>query len=135
MKQYFEVKIKTSKFDENGEEKAKSVNILVDAMSFTEAEAKVTKEDGTSHFFEIQSIKKSKVVELYDSCKGDNWFKVKAKFELIDDNDKKSKTSELYLIKTDTINGANDAFVEFMKNTVADYEICSISESNIESVY
>ena len=66
MANYFEVKITFDKTLENGKEKKVSECYIVNAMSFTDAEAKIT-EHMSAYFsaqFEVKSIRKYKVAEI-----------------------------------------------------------------------
>ena len=68
MNNWFECKVKYVKVDEvSGKEKKVSEPYLVDAMSFTEAEARIHKEleQMISGEFNVTNISKSNVSELY----------------------------------------------------------------------
>ena len=66
MGQYFNVKVQFTDIDDKGKAKRQNINYLVDAMSVTEAEARVVKyltdEDETD--FEVKAASESKIAEV-----------------------------------------------------------------------
>ena len=100
----FETKIKYEKMMEDGTNKIVSEFYLVDALSFTEAEARTVDEMRTltSGEFEIAAIKKVNYAEIIKS-EGNNegtWFKCKLAFITIDEKSGKEKKSNVsYLVE------------------------------------
>ena len=77
--EWFEAKIKYEKEQENGLMKKVSENYLVDALTFSEAEARIIEElrPYMRGEFEVADLKKVRYVELLDSEneEDDLWFK------------------------------------------------------------
>ena len=66
MSQFFNVKVQFTDVDEKGKAKKQNINYLVDAMSVTEAEARMTQfllEEGETNF-EIKSASESKIAAV-----------------------------------------------------------------------
>lgn len=138
MKKYFLVKVKIEKTLEEGRVAKMSEQYLVDALSFTEAEARITEEmkPFLNGEFEVKNINPQKYSELIKSNSGDKWFK--AKINLISLDEEKGvekKTPILMLVQASEINDARENVVTRMKGTMADYEIESISETKIIEVF
>ena len=81
MNNYFEVTVKFEKTSEEGKIKKVTKRYLVDALTFTEAEARIIKEmkPFISGEFEVANINPQKYSELFWNESGDKWFKTKVK--------------------------------------------------------
>jgi hypothetical protein len=66
MAQFFQVKVQFTDIDDKGKAKKQNIAYLVDAMSVTEAEARVTKYllDNDESDFEVKAALESKIVEV-----------------------------------------------------------------------
>ncbi len=138
MSTWFECKVKYQKIDQNGKEKMVSENYLVDALSFTEAEARITKEMEAyiSGEFSVVNLKIANFSELLPSEDGDRWFKCKVLIVLIDEaKGKEKKISTQMLVDALTIKDAYEKIEIYMESSVSDYEISSITLSNIMDVF
>lgn len=138
MAKWFETKVRFDKTMENGTVKKVTEHYLVDALSFTEAEAR-TNEEVTpfmSGDFDVSAVKKSNISEIFRDETGDRWYKVKVAFITIDEKTAVEKRKASYiLVQASSFKGAYDSFIEGMKGTMADYEIAGIAETAIMDVY
>jgi Fe-S cluster assembly iron-binding protein IscA len=66
MAQFFQVKVQFTDIDDKGKAKKQNIAYLVDAMSVTEAEARVIKylTDNDESNFEVKAASESKIVEV-----------------------------------------------------------------------
>lgn len=66
MSQFFNVKVQFRTEDENGKVKKQNVNYLVDAMSVTEAEVRITQylTERNEEGFEVKAASESKIAEV-----------------------------------------------------------------------
>ena len=138
MANYFECKISYEKTLENGKEKKVAEPYLVDALSFTEAEARIIEEvkPFISGEFEVKSIRKYKVAEIVVDESGDRFFKCKLNFITLDEksgNEKKKATN--ILVQATTLDEAKVTLVNHMKSTMCDYSIEKIEETKIMDVF
>jgi hypothetical protein len=123
---------------ENGAIKKVSEPYLVDALSFTEAEARIIEEQTPyiSGEFSVNAVKRTKISEIFYDETGDKYYLVKVAFITIDEKTAaEKKTSTLILVQAADFKTALDNFVEGMKGTMADYEIQSITETALMDVY
>ncbi len=137
---WYECKVEGEKIGENGPQKSKPESYLVDAMTFTDAEARIIKE--VSPFFNgmvtVKNITPSKINELFtnEDDSADKWYKVKCNFVTLDEkNQQEKRTANYMLVQAANFRGALDRFVEGMKGTMADYEIAAIQETNLLDVF
>ncbi len=138
MANWFECKIRYDKLQENGAAKKVNEPYLVDALSFTEAEARITEEQRPfiSGEFSVSAVKRTKIAEIFWNEGGDRWFMVKVGFITIDVKTAAEKRStSLILVQASDFRSAFENFTEGMKGTMADYEIVSISETPLMDVY
>lgn len=138
MANWFECKVRYDKLQENGAAKKVTEPYLVDAMSFTEAEARITEEQTPfiSGEFSVSAVKRTKISEIFFDENGDKWYLVKVGFITIDEKTAVEKRSySLILVQATSFKNAYDNFIEGMKGTMADYEIVQINETMIMDVY
>ena len=138
MANWFECKIRYDKTQENGSIKKVTEPFLVDALSFTEAEARIIEEQTpfVSGELNVSSVKRTKISEIFWDASADRWYLVKVAFITIDEKTavEKKAISQILVAATD-FKGALNSFMEGMKGTMADFEIQSITETPIMDVY
>lgn len=135
---WFECKVRYEKMMENGTVKKVNEPYLVDALTFTEAEARIIEmiTPFISGEFSISAVKKTKISEIFFNDLGDKYYMVKVNFITIDEKSGiEKKTSSFILVQASEFADALDKFNEGMKGTMADYEIASIAETPLMDVY
>lgn len=138
MHNYFETTVKFEKTAEDGKILKTVEKYLVDALSFTEAESRITKEmePFISGEFLVSAIRKSKINELFENPNADKWFKAKVNFITLDEERGiEKKTANYMLIQANDIKEARENLENGMKGTLADYEIESLTETKILDVF
>ncbi len=135
---WFECKVRYDKMQENGTVKKVNEPYLVDALTFTEAEARIIDEmkPFISGEYSISSEKKTKISEIFFNEGGDRYYLVKVNFITLDETsgvEKKSTTQ--ILVQASDFESAVANFNEGMKGTMADFEIASVSETMIMDVF
>lgn len=138
MAQWIKTSVRFDKTMENGAIKRVTEPYLVDALSFTEAEARIIEEvtPFISGEFDVSAVKKAKVSEIFWDESGDRWYQVKAAFITINEKtgaEKRSKT--VFLVQASDFKSAYDNFMQGMKGTMADFEIIGITETAIMDVF
>lgn len=140
MNNWFECKVKTEKTLENGTQKKVTEPYLVDALNFTEAEARIIREISPycNGELEVVDIKRVKYSEMFtnEAESADKWYKVKAMFITLDEKSQTEKKSATFiLVQASDFQNAVDTFVNGMKGGMSDYEIHTIQETNILDVF
>ena len=140
MSNYFEVKFKSEKTTEEGINKMVSENYVVNAMSFTECEARIIKEmePFINGEYEVVSIKRTKYESIIKSTNesDDKWFKCKLNIVTVDEKTEKEKKYPLYyLVQSRNIEYARKYIMDFIQKTMMDCELVKLEETNIMDVY
>ncbi len=138
MSLWFECKVRYEKIAENGMVKKVNEPYLVDALTFTEAEARIMEEmkPFISGEYSISSEKKTKISEIFFNEGGDRWYMVKVNFITLDEKSgAEKKTTSQILVQAADFDGAVANFKDGMKGTMADYEIGSVAETPIMDVF
>lgn len=135
---WFECKVRYDKMAENGTVKKVNEPYLVDALTFTEAEARIMDEMKAfiSGEYSISSEKKTKISEIFFNETGDRYYLVKVNFIILDEKTGvEKKTTNQILVQASDFDEAVANFKDGMKGTMADYEIASVSETLIMDVF
>lgn len=135
---WIETKIRYNKVMEDGALKSVSETNIVNALSFTEAEARIIEEitPYISGDFTVSAVKKTNISEIFYDEKGDRWYKVKVLFITLDEKSGVEKqTANYMLVQASDFHNALENFMDGMKSTMADFKIASISETNIMDVF
>ena len=135
---WFICKVKYEKMLENGLQKKVTEAYLVDALSFTEAEARIIEEiqPYITGDFTVADIKRAKISELFFNEAGDRFFRIKVYFITLDEKSgAEKKTAATMLAQACTLKEAIAVLEEGMKNTMADYSIASVSETMLMDVF
>lgn len=140
MAQLFISTVRYNKTMQNGLIKTVNEQYLIDALSFTEAEARTIEEltPFLSGEFTIPQIVIPRINELFltTDSDADRYYKVKVSFITIDEKSLiEKKTNSIILVQASDFKNAYDRFIEGMKGTMADYEIVSIVETQILDYY
>ena len=138
MATWFECKVKYDKLAENGQQKTVTEPYLVDALSVTEAEARIIEEitPFISGDFKVTAVKRTNTAEIFWDESGDRWYRVKVNFITIDEKTAvEKKTANYIMVQAADFKKAFDNFMAGMKGTMSDFEVASITETAIMDVY
>ncbi|MEI8086156.1 MAG: DUF4494 domain-containing protein [Paludibacter sp.] len=138
MLNWFECKIKYEKTAEEGKIVKVNETYLVDALSFTEAEARINEKmkPFISGEFIVSNIRRARINELFANENGDKWYKSKVYFISLDEEKGiEKRTACTMMVQASDVKEAWDGLQEGMKGTMSDYEIASIVETMILDVY
>ncbi len=135
---WFECKVSYEKVMENGAAKKVSEPYLVDALSFTEAEARIIEEmkPFISGEFTISDIKRARIAELFFNENGDRYYRIKVFYITLDEKSgAEKKTAVQMLAQASDIKEAIAVLEEGMKGTMSDYTIASVTETMLMDVF
>ena len=138
MHSWFECKVSFEKIMENGMQKKVTEPYLVDALSFTEAEARIIEEirPFISGEFTVTDIKRARLSELFFNENGDRFYKIKVYFITLDEKSGAEKrTAATMLAQACTLKEAIAVLEEGMKGTMADYVLAGVNETAIMDVF
>lgn len=137
---WFECAVTYDKTHEDGLTKKTTEKIVLDALSFSEAESCAIEEmtpyvSGTLEVTAIQ-IASYKEVFFSEDFKDDKWYKVKVAFITIDEKTEKEKHQKFtYLVQASSSENALANTKECFKGSMSDYEIVDVNETKILDVY
>ena len=141
MNTWFTCKISYEKMMENGMIKKVTEPYLVDALSFTEAEARIIEEmtPYISGEFTVSAVNRAKLSEIFfaeDDINASYWYKVKLAFVVLDEKtESEKKTYTNVLVQASDLRDAVKRLDEGMRGSMADYLIVSVAETPIMDVY
>lgn len=138
MAQWIETKLRYDKVMENGAKKKVNEHYLVNALSFAEADARITEEmrPYISGDFTVYAVKKAKIADVFGSDTASRWWKVRVAFITINERigTEKRDLTDLLVAGAD-LEDALFSFKQGMKGTLADYEVTAITETAILAVF
>ena len=128
-------------FDRQGEDgliRKVTEQFLVDALSFTDAEARIVKEVQPFVTGEllVADIKRARISEMFYDEDGDKWYRCKINYLSVDEmKGVEKRISQTIMVQATCFKGAVDTLFERMNDTLGDYEVVSISETQILDVF
>lgn len=136
MRNLLETKVSYEKTLENGTQKRVTETYVIDALSFTECEATMTNYiKAFNAEFEIISMKKAGINELFLDEAGDIWYNCKVYFITLDEKSGNEKrTGATMLVQASNIGQAKQTLENGMKGTLSDYTIGAIKETSVVDV-
>lgn len=138
MSKWFECKVRYDKIQENGTNKKVTEPYLVDALSFTEAEARIIEEvtPYISGEFEVAGIKRVNYSEVIPAEDADRWYECKVEFVTLDERTaSEKKTASRLLLAANDLHDAMSRFDSTMKGTMADFNALCIKETPLMDVF
>ena len=134
---YFEVKVKMQKTQEDGTQKKVTEQYVVEAVTFGEAERRITEclKPYIEGEFDVTDIKIAGYVQIVSGDENaDKYFKAKVSFLTLDETTgKEKKTSELYLVQSETLESTESDVSHYLNDS--NTTISSISETSILDVF
>lgn len=138
---WFECKIRYEKVMEDGIQKRVTEQYTVDALSYAEAENRITEEMSSyiSGEFEVADIKKAAYKEIFfddGDINSDRFYRAKLQFITLDEKTEKEKRSNVtYLVHAGSFDGACKNIKKMMEPSMIDYVIVSVSETALMDVF
>lgn len=135
---FFEVKVKYDKQLETGAVKTVTETYALDALSFTEAEAKIT--DKMRPFIQGSfEVTAEKIAPYTNYLRGDSdlYYQVKYTFMQFNETNgtETKKHLETILINAEDFDEAKAKAVEYQRNTTVDWQIDTLKETSIVDVF
>lgn len=138
MNSWFTVKVKYTKQLENGTFKRVSEPYLLAAMTFTDAEARIYEELGSSirGEFQVTGIARTDLHDIFQYDDAEQWFKCKVTYDRIDEDGEKAKTiSQNFLVSAAHVKEAYERIEESLATLMIDFNVVSITASPIVEIF
>ena len=137
---FYEVKIQYQKTLEDGREKKVTEQYVVEALSFAEAEKRITEEMSAyiNDSFDVVAEKIAPYNEIFlsDRTDDDKWFISKVAFITIDERTAKEKKQTFrYLVQAETSEKAMDYTKEMFSHGMSDYSIDAVQDTATLEVF
>lgn len=129
---FYELSIKTTVQDKNGNDKEVKEKYITDCLLFAEAECKGMEHSGNA---DVTDIKRSNVTEIINS-KGEEetFYKAKVVSIFIDENGNEKETSYYLLVAAKDVKQATDRTLDHLKQGMDDLRLDGISKTKILEV-
>ncbi|MBD8487221.1 DUF4494 domain-containing protein [Echinicola sp. CAU 1574] len=138
MRTWFLCKVKYAKENEQGLLKNVSEQYLIDAVSFTEAEARIYDMLGSviRGDFQVTNISKSNIVDVFFYDDIDVWHKCKITYVVADaDSGKEKKVTQYMLVTAHDVKEAYERIHESLSNMLVTFRVPDINESPIVEIF
>ncbi|MEN9969166.1 MAG: hypothetical protein RIR94_1362 [Bacteroidota bacterium] len=138
MNSWFTVKVKYTKQLENGTFKRVSEPYLLAAMTFTDAEARIYEELGSSirGEFQVTGITRTDLHDIFQYDDAEQWFKCKVTYDRIDEDGEKAKTiSQNFLVSAANVKESYERMEESLATLMIDFNVVSITASPIVEIF
>ena len=138
MQNWFETKLRYIKVDESGRERKVTESFLVDAVSFTDAEARITEQ--AKQFvrgeFQVKDIKESNVTEIISEQDGEWWYKAKISLITIDEQaGREKKVNNYFLVAANDLKDALNQLEAGLSYFLVPYTTTAIALTQICDVF
>lgn len=130
--------VKYAKENEQGLLKNVSEKYLIDAVSFTEAEARIYDLLGSviRGDFQVKGIQKTNINDVFLYEDTDIWHQGKITYTVADaDSGKEKKVTQYMLVSAHNVKEAYERIQESLSNMLVSYQIPEIKETNIVEVF
>ncbi len=137
MPEWFQTKVKFLKQMDNGLIKRVSETYLVDAMSFTEAEARILMEvQDDQREVTMMSMSKSNIKEVVFYGDTELWHKAKVTYLVADEETEKEKKVTTYLlVNSENVMEAYERTQEHLKEMLVPFRVPKIEETAFVEVF
>ena len=139
MSTWFSVRVVYDTENEKGMLVKQKQVYLIDALSFTEAEARVIGEvtPYAKSGLRVTAMKIEDIAEIFnDDIQDGKWYRVKVMYITIDEKTgKQKKESHSYMVIGHSTEDASQRLHVRMKGTMVDYEIHTVSETQFMDVF
>lgn len=138
MNSWFTVKVKYTKQLDNGSFKRVSESYLLAAMTFTDAEARIFEELGSSirGEFQVSGITRTDLHDIFQYDDSEKWFKCKVTYDRLDEEGEKAKTvSQYFLVSAAHVKEAYERIEESLATLMIDFNVVSIVASPIVEIF
>jgi hypothetical protein len=138
MRTWFQCTVKYAKETEEGLLKSISEKYLVDAVSFTEAEAVIYDRLGEQirGDFQVTHMAKSPIVDVFHYEDSDYWFKAKIQYLIADgETGREKKVTQFMLVTASDVPQAHERIQESLSNMLVSFQVPDVVASPIVEVF
>ncbi len=135
---WYQVSVKYTKEFQDGTLKRVTEPYIVNAISFTDAEALIYQEVGEfiRGEFIVEAIAKQEIADIFKYDDSDVWNKVKISYMMEDENSgKEKKTNQVFLVSAPTVKEADARIIESLAGGfLHNYEVSKVEKTKIVDI-
>ena len=138
MNNWMMCKVKYTKQLDNGALKRVSEPYLFAAISFTDTEARIYEELGSviRGEFNVVSIARQEIHDIFGYDDSSTWYKAKVKFDSVDaDTEKSKKVTQNFLVTASSVKEASERIKESLNGMLVDFEITMVAVTDIVDIF
>jgi hypothetical protein len=138
MKTWYQCTVKYTKENDQGHTKIVTEKYVCDALSFTEAEAKIYDEIGQRVMgeFQVTAITKTQITEIFEYDDADQFYQAKVCYSAVDiDSGKEKKITNVMLVTAHSVDEAHNRVKESLNNMLVTFTVPEVKESPILEVF
>lgn len=136
---WYLTKVKYNKTNDEGLLKLVTEQYLLDADSFTEAEARIyeqLEQRTLGGYFEVDAMSKTSYTDVFFYNDSSIWHKCKIQYYIADENSgKEKKVTQYMLVEAQTVKEAYDRIKESLSNMTIDFTVPDVVETKIIEVF
>jgi hypothetical protein len=133
---WFECKVSFDKTMDNGMQKSVKELYLVDAFTFTDAEAMIVEQLSSrgEGNLTVSDIRRAKIAEMFIKGEGDRFYRGKIVYITLDEKSGKERRSTLFsIVRAFDIEGAMKILIDAYKDH--SFEVVSVAETAIMDIF
>lgn len=137
MATWFQCKIRYQKEQENGSLKTINETYLVDAVSFTDAEARIYQElSSIVKEFSLVNVSRMRLTDVFHYDDAEVWYKCKVVYVSIDEKSgKEKKINNMMLVSAANVKQAYERIEESLKTMLAPFDITDVNTTTILEIF
>lgn len=137
MNNWFKVKVKYTKQQENGSFKRVTEPYILAAMTFTDAEARIYEElgDVIRGEFTVVSIERFDIHDIFGYEDRDVWYQSKIKFKSSIDEEKAKSITQTFILTAGSVKEATERTIESLASMMVDFEVTGVIVTPIIDVF
>lgn len=137
MSKYYQITLGFNKENEMGEMKKINENYLVDALNYTEAEAKAYRigEETVRGEFHVVEIKKTKIIDVFLQDNEAPFFKAKIEYYVTDNQGREKPVKQEFLVSASNFGDAFESLKSNLVKFLVPYKVVGFNEVNLVEVF
>ncbi len=137
MNNWFTVKVKYTRQEDNGSFKRVTEPYLLSAISFSEAETRIYEEIGSliRGEFQVTAISRTEIHDIFRYDDSDVWYTCKIKFESAMEDEKSKKVTQTILVSAFSVKNATERLKESLAGMLVDFDITGVNVSPLVDIF
>jgi len=137
MPSWYQGKIRYQQQDQTGKTKTINETYLIDAVTYTDAEARLYKEvAANTPDFTVTNISRMKLADLFHFDEGgETWYKCKVVYVTEDEKGREKRIVNMMLVNAENVKQAYDRIAESLKTMLIPFDTTDINATKILDIF